>query len=147
MDDWRLLDESDTGLRIRRPLKEGVRIGAGMLIAVKAGDKTNFTLGSVRWALREGNDALSAGIQLFPGEPRIASVKTMEAGETPAAWRQAFLLPENPALKQSASLVVPPGTFKLDRSVEVMVDQQVRVLKLFRVLDRGAEFERCDFHD
>jgi hypothetical protein len=71
----------------------------------------------------------------------------MEAGETPAAWRQAFLLPENSALKQSASLVVPPGTFKLDRSVEVMVDQQVRVLKLFRVLDRGAEFERCDFQD
>jgi hypothetical protein len=147
MDDWRLLDESDTGLRIRRPLKEGVRVGAGLLIAVKVRDNKGFTLGSVRWALREGGDALAAGIQLFPGEPHPASVKTMEAGDTPAAWKQAFLLPENPALRQSASLVVPAGTFKLDRSVEVMVDQQVRVLKLFRVLDRGIEFERCDFHD
>ena len=71
----------------------------------------------------------------------------MEVSETPAAWRQAFLLPAVPALQQPASLVVPAGTFKLDRSVEVMVDQQVQVLKLFRVLDRGNEFERCDFHD
>jgi hypothetical protein len=145
MDDWHLLDESDTGLRNRRQLKEGVRVGAGLLIAVRSGDKKCYTLGSVRWALREGSDALAAGIQLFPGEPHPASVKTMETGENHAAWRQAFLLPENPALKQSASLVVPSGTFKLDRKVEVMVDQEVRVLKLFRVLDRGAEFERCDF--
>jgi hypothetical protein len=147
MDDWRLLDESDTGLRIKRPLKEGVRVGAGLLIAVKSGTNASFTLGSVRWALREGSDSLAAGIQLFPGEPKPASVKTMEVSETPAAWRQAFLLPAVPALQQPASLVVPAGTFKLDRSVEVMVDQQVQVLKLFRVLDRGNEFERCDFHD
>jgi hypothetical protein len=147
MDDWHLLDESDTGLRIKRQLKEGVRIGAGLLIAVKSKDKSNFTLGSVRWALREGNDALAAGIQLFPGEPRAASVKTMEAGDTPAAWRQAFMLPGDPSAKRSASLVLPAGTFKIDRKLEVMMEQEVRVLRLFRVLDRGAEFERCDFQD
>jgi hypothetical protein len=147
MDDWHLLDESDTGLRIKRQLKEGVRIGAGLLIAVKSKDKSNFTLGSVRWALREGNDALAAGIQLFPGEPRAASVKTMEAGDTPAAWRQAFMLPGDPIAKRSASLVLPAGTFKIDRKLEVMMEQEVRVLRLFRVLDRGAEFERCDFQD
>jgi hypothetical protein len=147
MDDWHLLDESDTGLRIKRQLKEGVRIGAGLLVAVKSKDKSNFTLGSVRWALREGNDALAAGIQLFPGEPRAASVKTMEAGDTPAAWRQAFMLPGDPIAKRSASLVLPAGTFKIDRKLEVMMEQEVRVLRLFRVLDRGAEFERCDFQD
>jgi hypothetical protein len=147
MDDWHLLDESDTGLRIKRQLKDGVRIGAGLLIAVKSKDKTSFTLGSVRWALREGNDALAAGIQLFPGEPQPASVKPMETGDIAAAWRQAFMLPGDPAAKRSASLVLPAGTFKLDRKLEIMVDQEVRVLKLFRVLDRGAEFERCDFQN
>lgn len=147
MDDWRLLDESDTGLRIKRALKDGARIGAGLLIAVKSGDKAGFTLGNVRWALREGSDALAAGIQLFPGEPRPASVKNMDSADTAATWRQAFMLPGDPVAKRSACLVLPAGTFKLDRKLEVMVDQEVRVLKLFRVLDRGAEFERCDFQD
>jgi len=28
-----------------------------------------------------------------------------------------------------------------------VVDQQAKILKLFRVLDRGIEFERCNFYD
>jgi hypothetical protein len=44
-------------------------------------------------------------------------------------------------------VVVPVGTFRIERSIEVMVDEKLRVLKLSRVLDRGVEFERCNFHD
>lgn len=147
MDDWRLLDESATGLRIRRPLKEGVRIGAGQLIAVSTKDSQGFTLGNVRWALREGDDSLAAGIQLFPGEPRPVAIRTVESGAERGAWRQGFLLPEYASLKEPASVIVPGGTFRINSSIEVMVDQKLQVLKLFRVLDRGIEFERCNFHD
>jgi len=147
MDDWRLLDESATGLRIARPLKEGVRIGAGLLIAVKMKDSPRFTLGNVRWALREGENSLAAGIQMFPGEPRPVAVRTTESDNTQSAWRLAFLLPEITALKESASVVVPAGTFRIDRTIEIVVDQQAKILKLFRVLDRGIEFERCNFYD
>lgn len=146
MDDWRLLDESAAGLRITRPLKEGARIGAGLLIAAKTGGSEHFTLGNVRWALREGDNSLAAGIQLFPGEPRPVAVRTVDA-DGRGSWRPGFLLPEIPALKEPASVVVPVGTFRLERSMEVMVDETLRVLKLFRVLDRGTEFERCNFHD
>jgi hypothetical protein len=145
MDDWRLLDESVTGLRISRPLKEGVRIGAGMVIAVKTPGSPHFTLGNVRWALREGLDSLAAGIQLFPGEPRPAAVRTADP-DARGAWRQGFLLPEIAALKEPSSVVLPVGTFRLERSIEVMVDEKPQVLKLLRVLDRGVEFERCSFH-
>ena len=145
MDDWRLLDESVSGLRVRRPLKEGVRIGAGMLVAVKTKDSQAFTLGNVRWALREGDDSLAAGIQLFPGEPRPVAIRTVESDGTRGPWRQGLLLPKFAALKEPVSLIVPGGTFHIDRSIEVMVDQQSRVLKLLRVLDRGIEFERCNF--
>jgi hypothetical protein len=57
------------------------------------------------------------------------------------------LLPAIPAIKESASLVLPAGTFRLDRMIEVMVDQKIESRKLFRVLDRGIEFERCNFYD
>lgn len=145
MDDWRLLDESATGLRIKRPLKEGVRIGAGMLVAVNTNGSQGFTLGNVRWALREGDDSLAAGIQLFPGGPRPVAIRTMESDGTRGAWRQGFMLPEFATLKEPATVIVPGGTFHIDRSIEIMVDQQLQVLKLLRVLDRGIEFERCNF--
>ena len=147
MDDWKLLDESQSGLRVKRPLKEGVRIGSGQLIAVKVRNAGHFTLGNVRWALRDGSDALMAGIQLFPGEPRPVAMRSAEPGDTATAWRPAYLLPAVAAAKTPENLVLPPGSFRIDRRVEIVVGESSRVVKLSRVLDRGSEFERCEFHD
>lgn len=146
MDDWSVVNQSTAGLCIARPLREGMRIGAGILIAVKVEGSQRFALASVRWALRGANDSLLAGIQLFPGEPRPVAIRSVDPDEKAAAWRQGFLLPAISALHLPASLVVPAGTFKLDRRVEVMVDHKAQVLKLFRVLDRGVEFEYCDLY-
>jgi hypothetical protein len=144
---WHLLDESADGMRVTRPLKEGARIGTGQLIAVKAKDSQRFTLGNVRWALREGDNSLAAGLQLFPGEARPVAIRIVEPGAAGNPWRQGFLLPAIPAINESASVVVPGGTFRIDRSIEVMVDGKSQMLKLFRVLDRGVEFERCNYYD
>lgn len=146
MDDWRVLNESAAGLCIARPLREGVRIGAGLLIVVKVGSSQRFVLANVRWALRGADDMLLAGIQLFPGEARPAAIRVIDPGENVGPWRQGLLLPEIPALRVPASLVVPAGTFRLDRHVEVMVDYSTQVVKLFRILDRGIDFERCNLH-
>jgi hypothetical protein len=137
---WRLVDESAGGMRITRPLKEGARVGAGMMVAVKTADSQRYTLGNVRWALREGESALAAG-------PRPVAVRIVEQGSTRNPWRQGFLLPEIASINEPASVVVPAGTYRLERSIEVLVDEKPRLLKLFRVLDRGGEFERCNYYD
>lgn len=144
---WHLVDESAGGMRVLRPLKEGARIGTGLLISVKTSDSQRYALGNVRWALREGENSLAAGIQLFPGEARPVAVRIVEPGNPATAWRQGFLLPEISAINESASVVLPAGTYRLERSIEVMVDQKLRLLKLFRILDRGGEFERCNFYE
>jgi hypothetical protein len=147
LETWHVVDEAANGMRITRPLKEGARIGTGLLIAVKTKDSQRFALGNVRWALREGENSLAAGIHLFPGEARPVAIRIVEAGATGNPWRQGFLLPAIPAINESASVVVPAGAFRIDRSIEVMVDEKPQMLKLFRVLDRGVEFERCNFYD
>lgn len=144
---WHLSDESAGGMRLTRSLKDGARIGAGLLIAVKTADSQRYNLGNVRWALREGENSLVAGVQLFPGEARPVAVRVVEPGAAANPWRQGFLLPEIAAINESASVVVPAGTYRLERNIEVMVDEKPRLLKLFRVLDRGGEFERCNFYD
>ena len=144
---WYLADESAGGMRLTRPLKEGARIGAGMMIAVKTNDSQRYILGNLRWALREGENSLAVGIQLFPGEPRPVAIRVVEPGPTAHPWRQGFLLPEIAAINESASVVVPAGTYRLEHSIEVMVDEKLLLVKLFRILDRGGEFERCNFYD
>ena len=69
------------------------------------------------------------------------------------AWEEWSVSPEMPqhtyhdAFQNTIRrLVLPAGSFRLDRRVEVMVDHQPRLVKLFRVLDRGIEFERCSLY-
>jgi hypothetical protein len=118
-----------------------------MLIAIKTSDSQRYALGNLRWVLREGENSLAAGVQLFPGEVRPVAVRVVEPGASGNPWRQGFLLPEIAAINESASVVVPAGTYRIERNIEVMVDEKPRLLKLFRVLDRGGEFERCNFYD
>ena len=147
IENWRVVDESASGMRIRRPLKEGVRIGPGQVVAVKVGDGQFYVVGNVRWVLREGDSSLVAGLQLFPGEARPAAIRALDATGGRSVWQQGFALPAIPALKETPSLILAAGTFRIDRVVEVMVDQQTGTRKLFRVLDRGIEFERCNSYD
>ncbi len=142
IDDWQLLNTSPGGMRVSRPLASGARIGAGQLIAVRTGEGQRCSLAVVRWALREGSE-LTAGIQLLPGEPLPAMVRVLDADGRTNAWQQACMLPEIAALRIPASLVLPTGSFRLDRRIEVMVAQQSRVATLYRILDHGSEFERC----
>jgi hypothetical protein len=68
-------------------------IGAGMVVAVRIADSQAYTLGNVRWALREGESALVAGIQLFAGDARSVAVRVVEQGSSGQFWQQGFLLP------------------------------------------------------
>lgn len=143
IDDWQLLNASPAGMRLSRTLDKGSRIGAGQLIAARLPGGERFSLAVVRWALREGDDTLTAGIQLLPGEPRPATVRLIQSDGTAATWQPAFVLPEIAALRIPASVVLHSGSFRLDRRIELMLDQRMQALTLYRILDHGNEFERC----
>ena len=147
-DDWQLLDQSSSGLRLSRPLKEGLRIGVGQLVAVKLAGSSNFVLGTVRWALQspagESAAMLSTGIELYPGLAQPMAVRGGDPG-TREGFRQGLRLPAVTALSVPETLIVPYGTYRVGRPVEVMTQGKPEKFKLDHVLDRTQEFERCTF--
>lgn len=148
IDDWQLLDKSASGLRLSRPLKPGARVGNGQIIAVKLSGSMQFVVGNVRWALHEndseGNPALAVGIQLFPGVASPVAVRGADQSLR-ENFRQGLLLPAVTALKEPASLILPVGTFRVSRPIELLHNETTVTLTLTAVLDRGIEFERCTF--
>ncbi len=148
IDDWQLLDQSANGLRLSRPLKGGVRIGTGQIVAVKLAGSGHFTTGCVRWALHDtpagGEPLLSVGIQLFPGSATPVALRGAEPGSR-EPYRQGLLLPAIPAIHEAESVIAPVGTFRIGRMIEVFRDKTPQRLTLAKVLDRGGEFERCSF--
>jgi hypothetical protein len=149
LDDWQLMDQSASGLRLSRPLKAGVRVGTGQLIAVKLAGSSNFVTGSVRWALHEpdaaGNPTLAVGVQLFPGVVQSVGVRPIDPGLR-EKYRQGLMLPAIPALKEPEAVIVPIGTFRIGRPLEIWLgEKNFQKLNLVGVLDRGSEFERCTY--
>jgi hypothetical protein len=143
VEDWGMLDQSSGGLRLVRPRKqEGGRLGVGQLVAVQPTGAGSLMLGATRWAQIAG-DSLSAGIQLFPGKPIPIGIRATGVMAAQEKYRQAFLLPPVDSLKIPASVVLPTGSFKLDRIMETWTETALGQVKLKALLDRGADFERA----
>ena len=146
IDDWQLLDRSTGGLRLSRPLKGGVRVGTGQLVAVKLAGSAQFIVGGVRWALQDAVKAshatLSIGVQLYPG---VAQPMAVRATDVRDPFRQGLYLPAVAAVGEPESLIVPAGTVRIGRAVEIVRGRESTACKLVKVLDRTTEYERCTF--
>lgn len=146
LENWHMVDTSTTGMRLaHRTTQPGGRVGHGLLVAACPADSQDYLLGSVRWALLVGDDTVQAGVHFFPGKPAPVAVRALDPGAGSEKFRPGFLLPEIAALKSAASVVLPVGSFKLQRIVEIFADGQSRKLRLTRLLERGADFERAAY--
>jgi hypothetical protein len=58
---------------------------------------------------------------------------------------QAFLLPDMPILRETTSLVLPPGWFSPGRLVEIHSGEELFTVKLNRLIEKGYDFERAGF--
>lgn len=148
LENWHMVDASATGLRLGRPVsQEGARVAHGQLIAACPADAQSFLLGCIRWALvatASGAESLQVGVFLFPGRPEAVALRNRDPGASGEKFRPAFLLPALAAIRQEASVIMPLGTFKLDRKVEI-VAVQPQMLRLTRLIERGTDYERAAY--
>jgi hypothetical protein len=145
MEEWRMLDQSATGVRIQRPLAcAGSRFGGGQLVAVRPKDSRALLLGSLRWAMIDGKESLQAGVQIIAGQPQAVAVRGAGLNAMREKYSPGFLLPAVAALQEPASIVIPIGWFHRDRTLEVL-DKQATQLRLVHLLDRGSDFERATY--
>lgn len=145
MEEWRLLDQSASGVRIQRPLaRSGSRFGGGQLVAVRPKDVRSLLLGTLCWAMIDGNDSLQAGVQIIAGAPQPVAVRGTGLNAIREKYSPGFLLPAVPALQEPESIVIPVGWFKRERVLEVFADRAWQV-QLTGVVDRGNDFERVTY--
>jgi hypothetical protein len=145
VEDWERSDAGAGGMRIARSLTQpGERVGHGQLVAIGHSGANGFVLGHIAWARISQAGELEAGVALYPGIAQAIAARVTGVSAVKEVFRQAFLLPELTALEEPASIVIPVGTYKIDRVLEVSTDQ-VGQIKLGRLLDRGTDFERATF--
>lgn len=141
-EDWLLLEESLSGLRISRPRDAGAgRYTQTQLIAVRPADAKSFLVGVVRWLMTDEDDALQVGINVIPGVPLAVAVRPTGINAQSEKFAPALYCPALPALATPASLILPPGWYRPKRVLEVYSDTSEALL-LSGVIERGSDFER-----
>jgi hypothetical protein len=144
---WRRLDESPGGLRLTRPLDHpGARMATGTLIAFRTAETGEYRLGIVRWVMATANGELRAGIQAFAGAPQPVAVRPTGLGPANEHYKPGFLLPEAPALRQRACVVIP-ATFSREGRIVEIFDDDLRSVRLTRLVHRGTDFEVVAYSD
>jgi hypothetical protein len=145
IEQWLVLDESPAGVRIgRKAHQSGVRVAAGQLLALRLGEAPDFLLAVARWVRVSAGDELQTGVRIFPGLPRPVAVRGTGLSAVNEKFRQGFILPAAPALHQPETVIVPAGWFRSGRVIEIHQDR-ARQVRLKRLMDRGADFERVAF--
>ena len=140
--DSRLADASSGGMRLTRPLGGSTRIGAGMLIAVRHPPAAEFTVGAVRWVLAADDKTMQFRVKLFQAAAHPVAARLLDPETGP--WQPCLLLAVMEGEKRKHDIILPVGSFRLGREIEVMVHSAGRI-RLTHLLDRGSEFEYCSY--
>ncbi len=145
IEQWQVLDESPSGVRVGREAHQsGVRVASGQLLALRLGEAPDFLLAVARWVRVAVGNELQTGVRIFPGLPRPVAVRGIGLSAVNEKYRQGFILPPAPTLHQPESVIVPAGWFRSGRVIEIHQDG-ARQVRLKRLMDRGADFERVAF--
>ncbi|MBN8441030.1 MAG: hypothetical protein J0M28_04910 [Thauera sp.] len=143
-ENWKLLDQSVGGFRIEQaPRAE--RLEHHQLVGVQPRDGDSMVLGQVSWLMFRTDGRLQAGIHLLSGVPRVIAVRPLMAEGRQPAYQQGFALPANPALRVSASLILPGSWYQRDRTLEMRESGGTRTLRMTQLLLRGANFDQVAF--
>jgi len=141
-EEWRIRDESLTGIGLIRPQSEqgDAWLSHGLLIAVRPRGGNNALVGTIQWLEESKTGDLHVGVRLLPGVPSAIAARVMGTEE----YFPALLLLPLPPLAAPSSIVLPPGSFAPQRVIEVF-RQGVDRIQLTALLESGADFERVAF--
>ncbi len=146
LETWQILDEGALGFRLARPDKGGMRISLKQLIAIRPADSNTYALGVIKWLIFPANDGLNTGVRILPGAPLAIAVRPAPPMTDAASkYVQSFLLPDLPVLKETTSLVLPPGWFAPDRLVEIHTGEEPITVRLQNLIESGSDYERVGF--
>ncbi|WP_459949619.1 hypothetical protein [Denitratisoma sp. agr-D3] len=141
---WLMTDDSALTLRLARPLGQaGTRaLRPGQLLALQPPGGSQYLLASVAWLRVDVDDGgwLVAGARLLPGPASAAPVKGED--DPQAGWRAGYFLPRFAPGQEEESLVVPAGTFRPRRVLQLRDGKTITLLGL---LERGDDYERVSY--
>jgi hypothetical protein len=120
------------------------KIQVGELIGVQSAmSASHFGVGMVRWMRRMPDDRLQVGVQMIA--PNAMAVNARESQDKQADPHDCLLLPEVGTSGQPTSFICPSYSFKLGSELQVNEGENLREIKLTRLLETSGAISQYQF--
>ncbi len=134
---WQILNASAGGYSLRKFNSSQAAVHVGDIVAIKNTKAMQWEVAIVRWANINDLNQLDVGLQLISPSVNAAIVHTGKGGTE----SEALLLPELPALKQPATLILPFGA-STGETVSLVISGKESKVVLTTPLERTPMFTR-----
>ncbi|RPI46731.1 MAG: hypothetical protein EHM59_06620 [Betaproteobacteria bacterium] len=142
---WSVMGVSAPGfISVARGPECDERIEHHQLVAIKRRSASAFQLAVAQWLKHEEHGELSIGLRVLPGVPHMSALRPLDDETASGSRTSAIVLPAAPEMRTPATLVLAPGLFSKGRVFE-LVSGTLRKVRLLRLAERGADFERAVF--
>jgi hypothetical protein len=141
---FKTINESAGGYCLDWSGEQIPKIHVGELIGVQSAMSANqFGVGMVRWMRRTTDDRLQVGVQMIA--PNAISVTARQGQDKRAEPQDCLLLPEVGTSGQPTSFICPSYPFKLGNQLEVNEGENLREIKLTRLLESSGAIAQYQF--
>lgn len=146
---WYVCTANGSGfIALKRGPECDERIQHHQLIAIRRRSAAHFQLAVAQWLRLEEDGDLSIGLRLLPGTPLVSRVRLdstrAAAGAGAESGPSVIVLPAVPEMRAPASVLLAADVFQPGREL-VVLSGALRRVRLVRLLERGADFERAAF--
>lgn len=138
---WQILNVGAGGYALRKFNSSQVSMHVGDIAAIKNNTTLEWELGVIRWVSINELNQLDIGFELI--SPTVKAVSLISAKEK--TQEKGLLLPQLPALKQEASIIVPRGAFEPDTPLEMVDEDTTSKIIIKKLVERTFSFERYQF--
>lgn len=141
---FKTLNESAGGYCLNWQGYQIPKIQVGELIGVQSAMSTNqFGVGMVRWMRRAPEETLQVGVQMIaPNAMAVVAREEKRKKDTPL---ECLLLPEVGTSGQPTSFICPTYPFKLGNVLVVNEGENMREIKLTRLLEASGAISQFQF--
>ena len=134
--EWRIVNQSDGGLKLRRDAATPQPLAVGEVVALKFAARPRWTIGVLRWVTAFDDGSMEFGVQYLAQSARGTWVQASNAS-TPQAKPGLLLDGEEPG----DALVAPPGTFSELREYELVCGGQTLAVRSNGLIEKTNRFE------
>ncbi len=143
---WLAEEDGLLHAQLLRKTTSGGRVGLNQIVCVHKAEGIVYKLGVVTMTSVTRTGQLYIAVRYLPGQPGVATVRSIGGSNLLCGTAAALTLPEMPSLRIPSSIIIPRDWFGIGRRIELSAKEGSKLDVVLGIsVEKGLDFERVSY--